>query len=273
MFFKYEIKQDFIFMHSASKTAPCVNLHFHDSYEIFWFIDGNIRYSVEGNVYDIKQDDILITNKRELHAPIFIDKGRYERCLMQIKPQFLSEFVTEDYNLFSAFENRRLGIGNHIPSSAASASGLHSLMRKIKHCCKEGKPESTALIKAHTVELLVKLSKITGNKEEYIGNQKVSAIIKYINENLGDDLSLAALEKKFFISKYYLAHLFKEQTGFSLANYITQKRIIRAKELILQNIPIIEAAEAVGFDDYSAFYRSFKRMTGKSPREFSSFVK
>lgn len=268
----YEIDQQFLCNHTVSDTAPFVDLHFHDSYEIFWLIDGNITYSVEGNAYDIKQGDILITNKRELHAPIFIDKGRYERCIIQIKAQFLSEFITEEYNPFSVFENRRLGVGNLITKDIASSTGLHKIIKKIKRCFNENKPESIALSKAYTIELLIKFSEITGSKD-HVGNEKISSVIKYINENLNKDLSLSALEKKFFLSKFYLSHLFKDQTGFSVANYIMQKRIIRSKELILEEIPLTEVAETVGFNDYSGFYRSFKRMTGKAPRDFASHIK
>ena len=78
------------------------------------------------------------------------------------------------------------------------------------------------------------------------------------------------LEKQFFVNKYYLSHTFKKSTGFTVVEYITHKRIIWAMDLLTVGQPALEVAHTVGFSDYSTFYKAFKKITGISPREYSS---
>ena len=57
--------------------------------------------------------------------------------------------------------------------------------------------------------------------------------------------------------------------GVSVYRYITQRRLIAAKSLIGQKLPLEEISQQVGFSDYSTFYRAFKQEFGISPRQFS----
>ena len=76
------------------------------------------------------------------------------------------------------------------------------------------------------------------------------------------------LAKRFFISRYYLMHRFKEVTGYTVHQYISQKRLLRAGELIRQGVSVTRAAEQVGFSDYSTFLRAFRKTFHMSPKEF-----
>ena len=68
-------------------------------------------------------------------------------------------------------------------------------------------------------------------------------------------------------------HRFKEQTGYTLHNYISQKRLILAKELLLNNESVMKVSEKCGFIDYSSFLRSFRKMYGTTPKDFSKKAK
>ena len=77
-----------------------------------------------------------------------------------------------------------------------------------------------------------------------------------------------ALARRFFISRYYLMHRFKAVTGYTVHQYISQKRLLRAGELIRSGVPVMKAAEQVGFTEYSTFLRAFRSTFHMSPREF-----
>ena len=76
------------------------------------------------------------------------------------------------------------------------------------------------------------------------------------------------LAKQFYMSRYYLMHRFKEVTGYTVHQYITQKRVLKAGELIRAGIPVMKAAEESGFSEYSSFLRAFQKTFHMSPREF-----
>lgn len=113
-------------------------------------------------------------------------------------------------------------------------------------------------------------------------NSRILKIIKFINQNLEAELSLNSLAAEFYLNKSYLAHIFKENTGFSVLQYIHYKKIMKAKELLLTEKSCGEVASILNFGNYSSFYRAFKKEIGISPqkyqkkidqkREFKSFL-
>lgn len=96
----------------------------------------------------------------------------------------------------------------------------------------------------------------------------VSSLISYIDEHLKEDLSLEELAREAHFSTAYLCRVFKKHTGTTLKQYINQKRIGLAKQLLLENVLPHTACQETGFNNYSYFYKTFKSITGLSPSEF-----
>ena len=63
-----------------------------------------------------------------------------------------------------------------------------------------------------------------------------------------------------------MMRLFKQETGYTIGNYISSKRLLLAKELILSGMPATQACFDCGYKDYSTFSRAYKKNFGKSPR-------
>ena len=106
------------------------------------------------------------------------------------------------------------------------------------------------------------------DKEEIIDAVPQSGTVRYIAAHLEEELSVEALASRFYLSRYYLMHRFKAITGYTVHQYISQKRLLRAGELIRAGTPVMKAAEAVGFREYSTFLRAFQNTFHVSPREF-----
>ena len=93
-------------------------------------------------------------------------------------------------------------------------------------------------------------------------------ITEYIEEHLDENLSLDSLAEEFYVSKYHIAHVFKDRLGMSIHQYITKKRLALCKEAILGKASITEIYQTYGFGDYSSFYRAFKKEYGISPKDY-----
>ena len=107
-------------------------------------------------------------------------------------------------------------------------------------------------------------------------NQRLVLLAKeYIDQHYGDfDISLDAISSYLSISISHFSSLFKRYTGTTFVEALTQKRIDRAKELMEQSsLRICEISEAVGFENAQYFSSTFKRWTGKTPREYKRFVR
>jgi len=97
---------------------------------------------------------------------------------------------------------------------------------------------------------------------------KIDVALKYINNNLSSELSVDALAGLCYLSRYYFMRRFKESTGYTVHNYICQKRLTAAARLLEEGVGVTEAAMNVGFSEYSSFLRSFKKVYGVTPSEY-----
>lgn len=104
---------------------------------------------------------------------------------------------------------------------------------------------------------------IHGKKEDLM------VIRSYLDENYTKKITLDQLSKRYFINKYYLTRIFKEQYGITINNYILEKRITHAKQLLrFTDRSVEEIGEACGMGALYYFSRMFKKIEGVSPSEY-----
>ena len=117
--------------------------------------------------------------------------------------------------------------------------------------------------------LIELVSKIVFDSAVMIERDDIAREVEeYIRNNLSCDLTVSALCKRFFISKNSLYNLFSETFGTTVNNYVTARRLERARELILEGKSIGYAAEEVGIENYKYFSRLFKKSEGVSPTDY-----
>lgn len=126
---------------------------------------------------------------------------------------------------------------------------------------------------AKLTELLACLMEDAWNPELSLapGTKRLSVreVRAYISGHYGEKLSLEDLSKRFFVNKYYLAKIFKEQYGCTVNACISQVRIGKAKELLRFTDMTVEAVGLrCGFGDANYFARCFKKVEGISPSEY-----
>ncbi len=132
----------------------------------------------------------------------------------------------------------------------------------------EKHPFYSQLLFAKLIELLCYL-----NTEEYKSKSesaradKISVkVINYINENLEKSFDLSDIAGSLFMSKYYMSHMFKKETGVSVGEMVFIKKMEHADILLSSGVPAQRVSELCGFNSYSAFFRIYKRIKGHSPQ-------
>lgn len=122
-------------------------------------------------------------------------------------------------------------------------------------------------------ELLTLLMSDSWHKDAFkkLNNTKrdLQVVKEYLDVNYSDKLTLDSLSEQFFINKYYLTRLFKEQFGLSLIDYLLHVRITHAKQLLrFSNLSIEKVGVQCGIPDANYFTRIFKKIEGNSPKEY-----
>ena len=239
------------------------NPHIHMQKEIYIFLKGNVEYVIEGTVYKPEPNDILIINNGEQHYVRFLGTEDYERIVINIRPEF---FKAEEMKCFLVFFSEIQQKKEYlIPGYSSQNEGIPEVLTRLEKYVNN--EQNDLLVKCALIEFLHLLTKANRSNLVHKGNKMVADTISYINDNLQNSISLDDLAKHCYISKYYLCKLFKEYTGFTLNNYIINKRILKVRELCKKGMNITEAVSRAGFTSYSNFYRAYITHRGHSPKD------
>ncbi len=95
----------------------------------------------------------------------------------------------------------------------------------------------------------------------------VRLIKQYVDMHLADVITLKDIGEYCYFSPIYCESVFKRATGVPIMRYVTEKRMDKAQRLITEGaLPLRKVAESVGYADYNYFARTFKKVTGRTPK-------
>lgn len=266
-------QQYFEIYHYSGIEEKGIRSHYHNHYEIYVFLDGKIDYVVEGNLYSLQPRDILLISPYEQHYPISNTAiGKYERIVVWLSKEYMNELYKLDPSIYYSFNSCTKKNNNLVRLYKSTWQALYASLLWIIDEYYSDNMGKILECYSSMAQFLVHLNRSVYFQGPFdmkkISDDLLSAIIKYIMTHVTEDLSLEKVASEFYISQYYLSHLFKEKMGTSVYNYILQRRLTIAKNLILSNIPVTKVFEQCGFKDYAGFYRAFKKEFGLSPKEF-----
>ncbi|MCI5604910.1 MAG: AraC family transcriptional regulator [Clostridia bacterium] len=262
------------FMYSyASAIPPKISTHSHHYYEFLLFLSGDASYMIENSSYKANSGDIFITRPGELHTISFNSDAPYERYFIQVSGDWISMLP---YDLLRAIDSFESGANNYIPASLAEQYGLIDFFKNIypylENKTELNLPENQAMVRCYIIQFLAKLNMLFKNEaKSFYNTNENKAVVKiknYINKNFINGISLDKLAEHMYMNKYYMCHMFKEETGLTIKEFVNTRRIAMAKQLLPKYKSVKDLYSACGFNDYSAFYKTFKRFTGVSPMEF-----
>jgi len=260
------------YSHHIYKILPVIKSHLQDKFEIYLFISGKVNFFVEKNVYNLRYGDLIIVNSNEIHKASFLANDIYERIVITFDPHVIKLLNFNCLDLLQCFTNRKKGESNKINLNNLQIEEALNLFSKFEKINNENSDYAKILKLTCFIELLVFINENFNKPKDIVEPHNISkelfTIMNFINNNLGEDLTLQNLESKFYISKYYLSKLFKKETGINLHEYITLKRISKAKLLLSEGYNITEVCHISGFNDYANFIRLFKKYVGVPPGKY-----
>ena len=98
-------------------------------------------------------------------------------------------------------------------------------------------------------------------------NDVINDVLKYIDDNITQNLNAEIISKEFLVSTSWLLHKFKEYVNVSLKKYINQKKLIYIERFIKTGVPINKVIESCSYNSYATFFRQYKKYMQKTPIE------
>lgn len=270
------LNTDFKMFYLSDQEPKEFDNHYHEFDKITIFLRGKVNYIVEGKSYQLQPYDIVLVGHHDIHK-LSVDSGTpYERIIMYVSPEYLERYSGDGYELSACFQTAKREHSNVLRIAKLSESKLYQVVMDIKHTLDPKIHHEAYASQLYGnllfLEFMIHLNRAAiGEKITYINtsacNQKVVSMIDFINENLSEDISIDFLASRFYMSKYHMMRLFKEETGYSIGQYVNHKRLLQAKAYIQAGMGITQACYACGFKEHSTFSRAYKKLFGESPRQ------
>jgi len=266
------LHENFRLFRLKDSRAQKMEYHYHEFDKIILLLSGKVTYVVEGKSYFLQPWDILLVQHHMIHQPVIDPAEPYERIIIWLNSDSLSRYG--EHELDKCFQLARERNFHLLRADKENRGRYRRLLERLEAAMKTEGFGKELLADTYFLQLLIAINRdilkdhTEENTESYRFDPKIEAVIRYIGEHLQSDLSVEALSGEFYLSRYYLMHRFKEVTGYTVHQYVTQKRLQKATRLIREGVPVMKAAEQSGFREYSTFLRSFQAAYRVSPKEF-----
>lgn len=266
------LNSEFKLFHLTDQETHEIEYHYHDFDKITIFIKGTVNYMVEGKSYELKPYDIVLVKHNDIHRLTVDSSTVYERIIVYISPGFMNAYKTDSYDLSFCFQRAAKEQSNVLRIPSLEKSSLFRAILRLEKSFLDDGYAAELYRQVLFLEFMIHLNRAAAkNHLEFIDtdncNAKIIQILQYINEHLDGNLTIDALAGHFYISKYHMMRQFRQETGYTIGNYITQKRLLLAKELILSGVPSTQACFDCGYHDYSTFSRAYRGLFGESCRD------
>lgn len=244
--------------------------HYHDFYKIIYFVGGNVSYKIEGKTYRLKPHDFVLVDYNAIHKPEIESDTPYERYIIYLSETFMNHGNIRGESLKHCFGMTRQNKDHVLHFAPGSYENLLGCLMRIEKEQKKCGFLSEKMLEAAFLEFMVLFNRMCiAQPKAFITtavyHEKIVDVIAYIQEHLTENISIDFLAGNFYVSKYYLMRQFKEATGYSIHQYINEKRILEAKRKIMTGTSASKACYDCGFSDYSTFARRFKDIVGVAP--------
>jgi AraC-like DNA-binding protein/uncharacterized cupin superfamily protein len=251
--------------------SPTRDFHIHDHYEIFLFLGGTVNGFVDQYSYPLQRGDVLLFNNHEIHKIINLTQEPYERLTIHFKAPLVYPFCTVSTNLLACFQNRQPGEHNLARMDEPVLAEYMSLASRLIAVQQNPQYGSDVLALTYLIQILVLVNELYSRTRSAVPSlisSHIQSAMSYIDNHLQQNLSLEHIAGELKVDKYYLSHLFKEQTGGTIYRYVLLKKITLAKQLLTAGNSVSDTCYLAGFNDYANFIRTFKNFTGTPPGKY-----
>ena len=276
---QYMLSGDYEVYEKVGEPVGAVSFHYHDFYELIYIIEGEFSSLIEDRAVRMRKGDFLLIDKNVMHKyhPTEKKMDSSRRIILWISDQMLRELAAGEPFLAECF----WGAGPklyHFPiyyEEILRGFLLKLAMSEIlegddvQNCgIREVMDRGNLSLFFGYLNVLCKREEYLSSTQEIVDHPLVEQVTGYIEAHIGEEITVEDVAETVHMSKFYFLRKFKEITGMTVHNFIVNKRIIAACQIMAEGKNITESWQQTGFADYSSFLRNFRKIYGISPKEY-----
>lgn len=231
--------------------------HIHPFCEFLYLTSGEISYVIENKEYRIKKGELLLIDSAKFHFVKNIITPPYKRVCFQ----FMGDLLPNKTLLKNILDKEPLFV---LPESSPIPGLLDLIPSAKQNLPSEHFDTVTKSVLSLILTSLYNLNN-AGIPPKHNLSKNCENILSYINENIVSINSIEQIANKFFFSKSYISHVFKKEMQVGIIQYIRNKKIIMADELLKSGKRPTEVAKECGYENYISFYRTYCSFFNRPP--------
>ena len=245
------------------------DLHDHSAVEILLTLEGSVTYTVEDIVYQVRKGEVLIIPPDTLHS---LSMGEESSRYL---------FLFEPEGILSMRDIKTMTPHFHRPFHLRDGSEAHVRIRELLLRIRDTYEKRELMWNTVCYSYLLRVYAILGQRylngvrsrpadgSRIVESEVITASMTYINNHYNQDLSLEDVAEFAGFSRYYFSRSFKKQTGYSFKDYLCQKRLQVAMDLLIRTDKSMkDVAVESGFGSVATFNRVFREKKGCTPTQF-----
>ncbi|MHB8962264.1 MAG: AraC family transcriptional regulator [Saccharofermentanales bacterium] len=263
-----------VFVQDNRKKQVDVSEHFHDCFELLYFLSGEARQFINGHSFRAGRDDIILIRSGDIHSTYCTPGADCRILVLKFMPSMLDSgyIIIEGSKYLAAFLNY-VTTSEIKGLTAGELDELRSVLMNMLDEYSNKRKAYEIRIKGYifeTVALLVRynLVSIPGQQLSAKDLQRIGSVIRLIETSYMKPLTLEDVSKSLNLNYSYVSRYFKKVAGKNFKEYLDYIRICEAERMMLQRTEFLyEIAERCGFASVQAFNRVYRRIRGCTPTQ------
>ncbi len=273
----YKDSTDGFYIHRVEKTVEARKPHTHEYFQIYYIIKGRLEHFVENESSFMTHGDMFIIPPGVKHYIAPDDDTVF--YAFSFMPDFFGDMNTSNRMALNFLRELQAEKNTSVrPKFSVASDEIFFVESTIEHMFKEFTKKEFGFgetIRAYALFLITLIARSYFEK----GGENISAhfennkeyvlyCVRYIEENFAEKISLEEIAKRSAMSRSSFCKLFSDITGYSFNNYLNMCRIKKSVEYIKAGYKITAIYGLCGYNDFSTFFRNFKKFMGISPQDY-----
>ena len=239
--------------------------HWHKNTEFLYMRDNGFEILIDGVLYRPKKGDLIFIGEHSVHA--FICKAEF-MCLSlgQIAPKLLLNERVAIRPIKTHITAEEISEDPIFEKQFASLLGMMERIGNVEN--DKVTLFEKSIFSAFYFALMEKFPQEEQDKTLKKERQVFYQIIEYINEKFSEDINVLRLAKELYMDRGRLSHIFSKYSGMTVNEYINERRVSKANELLESGLSVTEAALESGFQSMRTFNDNYKKIMGMTPTEY-----